>query len=386
MSARPPVPRNIERMLWAEAIGYCMNPDCQTTLVQKGTNVGEMAHVVPNKLDGGVSFENLILLCRMCHKMTDGNRTDITVHKLRMWKDDRRREIEKRFTARFTSFEELKNATLPILRRNGQIFEDYGPFGDTIGVDRHKLWLTFEKELISNNKKLEIILTSNSHLLHGHNEMIVHSFIAHAREFVETRNHRSIERLNLFPTDLLSIFGLAEHIDYKPVPDVSALQNLISDLIREDRFIGLQLEPEQMLAYRNGDRTLILDLKDTPNVKQIYWTGRYYRPKSTELELGNLVFFLQWLSKNEIEYSFGDFSDLTRLTLQGKHVVKLCYKYCLSLSDVYEIEMEDDLMVINLYTWNGGCVTDDAREYGSTVGISLFTQKEFFAFAHRNIK
>ena len=43
-------------------------------------------------------------------------------------------------------------------------------------------------------------------------------------------------------------------------------------------------------------------------------------------------------------------------------------------------------MVINLYTWNGGCVTDDAREYGSTIGISLFTQKEFFAFAHRNIK
>ena len=84
-----------------------------------------------------------------------------------------------------------------------------------------------------------------------------------------------------------------------------------------------------------------LDLRDTPKVKQIYWAGRYYRPKSTELELGNLVFSLQWLSRKETEYSFGDFSDLTRLTLQGTCAVKLCYKYYLSLSDVYEIEMED---------------------------------------------
>ena len=32
-----------------------------------------------------------------------------------------------------------------------------------------------------------------------------------------------------------------------------------------------------------------LDLRDWPNVKQIYWSGRYYRPRTT-LDLSSLIF------------------------------------------------------------------------------------------------
>ena len=71
---RANVATNVKRALWAESMGYCMRPKCDTRLLDEGTNVAEQAHIVPHA-DGGVdSAENLILLCRSCHKKIDDNR------------------------------------------------------------------------------------------------------------------------------------------------------------------------------------------------------------------------------------------------------------------------------------------------------------------------
>ena len=81
---------------------------------------------------------------------------------LRHWKGDRNSEIKQRFTERFSSFDDLKTVVVPILERNGRIFDSYGPTGDpSVDAMRHRLWLRFEGELIANNQKLEQILTAN---------------------------------------------------------------------------------------------------------------------------------------------------------------------------------------------------------------------------------
>ena len=141
MSARSAVPRNTERMLWAEAIGHCMNPECQAELIGKGISIGEMAHINAHADGGDVSFENLILLCSTCHTRTDANTANPTTVPLRDWKSNRNSEIEKRFAKHHSSFEDLKESVTPILRRNGQIFDSYGPNDELQGGERHELWV-----------------------------------------------------------------------------------------------------------------------------------------------------------------------------------------------------------------------------------------------------
>ncbi len=386
MSARPSIARNTERMLWAEAIGHCMNPECQVELIKKGVSIGEMAHIKAHAEGGDVSFDNLLLLCGNCHTQTDSHRTEATVARLKKWKRNRNAAIVEQFAKRYASFRKLKEAVTPILERNGQIFDSYGPLNDDpYNSERHDLWLKFEGELISNNRRLEIILTKNKNLLPKENRGIVDSFVAHAREFTVTRDDDQIQRVKLFPRQLLSIFEVGEALVGCP-PNLSALQNFVSYLVREDRFISLDLNEAPRLTYVDEGVEVTLKLEDRPRVQQIFWDGRFFRPNSTDVRIESLVFFAQWLCKNQIKYEFASMNDLTAMTLNGKYKVKLCYKYVLSLSDVQKMTLVKGDVVVNLHNWNSAPVSQGAHEYAKQIGVRLFSQNDFFQFAHRNIK
>ena len=386
MSARPSIARNTERMLWAEAIGHCMNPECQVELIKNGVSIGEMAHIKAHADGGDVSFDNLLLLCGNCHTQTDGNRTEATVARLKEWKRNRNGAIVEQFAKRYASFGKLKEAVTPLLERNEQIFDSYGPLNDDpYNSERHDLWLKFEGELISNNRRLEIILTKNKNLLPKENQAIVGGFVAHAREFTQTRGAAQIQRVRLFPQQLLSIFGISQALVGFP-HNLSALQNFVSNLLREGRFVSLQLNEDPRLTYLDEGAKVILMLEDRPRVQQIFWNGNFFTPRSTDVRIESLVFFAQWLYKNQIQYEFADMRDLTTMTLNSKHKVKLCYKYVLSVSDVQKMTLTKGDMVVNLHNWNDAPVSEDAHGYAKQIGVRLFSQNDFFKFAHRNIK
>ena len=390
MSGRPSVPRNTERMLWSESIGHCMNPECHDELIVNGTSNGEMAHIIEHADGGDVSFENLLLLCKKCHTMTGTgrDRTDETIPTLRAWKSNRNSEIMARFETRFSSFVDLKKAVVPILERNGAIFESYGPDEfDSLSSERNKLWRRFESELVSNNRRLELILTRNRHLFHNENLEIIGSYVTHAREFAETRDDNQVARIKLFPKELLSIFGISA-VTEKPPPSLSALQNFISALITSRNFIQLQLDEAPLLMYHDDDegREVVLYLDDRPRVQQIFWNGRYFRPQTTEMRIENLVFFANWLYRTGIQYEFPKLPDLTLLLLNGEHRVVVCYKYVLSLSDVHSMALLEEDVVVNLHNWNGAPISDDAQRYARSIGVRLFSPDEFYRFAHRNIR
>ena len=374
-------------MLWAEAMGHCMNPECGASLIASDANLSECAHIVPHADGGDVSFENLILLCRNCHTHVDQNRNGTTTDTLRRWKQNRNREIESHFTQQFTTFQQLCDAVVPVLIRNGQIFDSYGPHGnDPNDAERQHLWAKFEGEIICNNRRLVLILEKNKRLLHPENQDIVDTFSMHASEFTNTRGNSSISRANLFPSELLSIFGLNRHEDIGFPPSVSALQNFISCLIRENRFIELRLDTTQTLTYRDGGAKVCLNLQDRPRIQQVFWNGRFYRPQSTSVRLENLIFFTQWLRRNRIVYEIGNYDEITKLLLNKKYRVKLCYAYCLSRSDLDEIEVEKDLIVVNLHNWNNGPVSSEAHAFAKEIGMKLLNQNQFFVLAHRRIK
>ena len=220
MNSRPSVRHDTRKMLWSESMGHCMNPECHNYLFPNGSCVGELAHITPRAEGGDVSFDNLIVLCRTCHKQIDDQRTEQTTGRLREWKGERNIEIREQFNTTFASFDKLRAVVAPLLQRNGQIFKSYGPGNQNADNDDHyNLWLTFESELIANNQKLEILLKQNEQLLHYENREIVQNFITqfvtHAREFVHTRDNRCNPRKNLFPENLCceSIFRIGQPIE-----------------------------------------------------------------------------------------------------------------------------------------------------------------------------
>ena len=386
MSDRPNIPIRTQRILWAESMGHCMNPACHLNLFVDESYPAELAHIVAHADGGDISPDNLLVLCRNCHKSIHDLSNDQTTNVLSNWKTDRSNEIRRRFSQTYDSFAELSTVVIPLLQRNLQIFESYGPSSESsIRDDRHGLWVRFEGELIANNRKMEAILEKNHQLLHHENRDAVAAFSAHVREFVQTRDEHLNPRVNLFPGDLNSIFGVAPAASGEIAPSVSALQNLITQLVRGNRFVQLELVNDQVLTFLGKKGKVELSLTNRPRIQQIYWTRKLYRPHTTDVRLDGLVFFLRWLHGRGIEYSFPREDRLVELVI-GNHNVLLCYKYCLSVADLLDIVRTDTEIVVNLHNWNDGPVSAGAGHRASEMNIRLFNQNDFFVFAHRNLK
>ena len=286
MSERPAVPQNTDRMLWAEAIGCCMNPECQTELSKDGVSIGEKAHIKTHEDGGDVSFDNLLLLCANCHTEIDANRTVSTIPRLLEWKNNRQGEIRAHFTRRVASFQEMEELVQPLLRRNGLIFDSYGPAMDNSNNSaRRALWLKSEPEIIVNNQKLVALFQANRQLFHQENQVTVDLFMRHVEEFLATRDTELPNRIVLFPTDINAMFGLGPSSRTTPPPSVSALQNFITFLISKDRFIELELTPRQLLWYSNEGQKVEIDLSNRPRMQQLYFNYRFYYPQTTEVRL-----------------------------------------------------------------------------------------------------
>lgn len=363
-----------------------MNPACHQDLFQNGGYIGELAHIIPHADGGNVTPNNLIVLCGNCHTTIDSEagRTQATIRMLRNWKSERNRDIRAKFSRQCETFADLREAVLPALRRNRAIFESYGPQHSPDDEHLHPMWLMFEPELIANNEKLVLLFDKNRHLFHRENANVVDRFSAHAREFTQTRDKADIVRVNLFPNDLHSIFGLTA-VRSSPPTNLSALQNFVSYLISTERFITLQLVPDPILTYRRGKDMVELDLNDRPRILQIYWGGKFYRPQTTDLRLRQLMFFLGWLYQNGIEFTFPDYRKLIEIRIADKHHALLCYKYCLSLADLHDQLTPDVDIVINLHHWGGGRVSEQAVDHASQRKIKLMSQREFFVYAHNEL-
>ena len=194
-----------------------------------------------------------------------------------------------------------------------------------------------------------------------------------------------LHAVSLFPGDLNSIFGVGPAANSGLAPSVNALQNLISRLIVAKKFVHLELVDHQVLSYLGKNGVAELNLNNRPRVQQIYWTKRLYRPHTTDVRLDGLVFFLRWLRDRGIDYSFPNESRIVDLTI-GKYRVLLCYTYCLSVADLMDILENETDIVVNLHNWNDGPVSADAVRYAAEMKVELFSQREFFVFAHRKLK
>ena len=340
--------------------------------------LGEIAHIVPHSKGGDTSFDNLIVLCRNCHKLYEPLDKPEEMKKLRQWKIRRNKKLESNFAVNLKTFNELEGRVKPFLKRNYQIFVDYGP--DTNDPEAYELWRKFEPLLVSNNKKILLLLRKNINLLLRGNQKIVDKFEAHADEFEITREGCDGVRQKLFPKGLLSLFDIEE--EYEPLYYVNPLQNFIGKLQQENQFISLSFFPPE-ITYFEDDKKRKLNLENGARVCQLFFNKYAYRPHRTDMPFKHLQFTLKCLDQSSVLWNFENCSDLTIITVSNTARIKLFYSYRLSKEDLQMAGLDPSVVryVVNLSRWGGGGVTEDALAYGRQLGLKgVMDFDEFLEF------
>ncbi len=134
------IDNKVERVLWARAAGRCQFDDCneiiyRSSVTQEPVNAAEMAHIYSFSEDGPRgwrgfwgsskdlnSAENLILVCRKCHKLIDEDKEGLrySAELLRKWKRKHEDRVEM-----VTGINPSKRSH--VLLYGGKIGEEHSP-------------------------------------------------------------------------------------------------------------------------------------------------------------------------------------------------------------------------------------------------------------------
>ena len=376
---RKAIKENIKRRLYAESMGKCMNPDCQTDLFLSNGDISEKAHITPYYDTSDNSFENLIILCPNCHTNFDKN-SAFNKEEVKGWKRKRNEEVSEVFSIKFATFEELEDIVNPILEENKTIFENY------YLKNNPKLWKQFEDKILVNNQRLKLILRKNKNLFQNSSQeeysnlAIIDKLILHIDEFYSTREDEEKIRSVLFPEEVNSIFGIDGYLT-KVLPSSESLECFIQKLLDNDTFVAISLDtdtPFIQFIKDNGIETLYLE--DIPRIRQFYY--KYYCFKGVGLRLESLTFILKWLKNNNIKYEFPNFPILSDIKIKGK-LFKFVYEYCLSKETVISLAPKKDLVILNLFNFNGGCISKEAYAQAEVMEVDLLLSNDFYRYVHK---
>ncbi len=377
---RKAISENIKRKLYAESMGRCMNPNCETELFLTNGDIAEKAHIIPHCDTADNSFENLILLCPNCHTDFDKN-SAFNKEEVKSWKIKRKEELSKIFSQEFDTFQKLEEVVKPILEENQTIYKSY------YLKDNPKLWKKFEEKILVNNQKLKLLFNKNKNLFQKHHEedfsnlAIVNQLILHIDEFRDTREDDEKIRSVLFPTKINSMFGL-EPISGNMLPSVESLECLIKKLQQNDKFVKIILgTKEPFIAYKEEGELVQLFLKDTPRIRQMYFMEYCFKGVGVRLE--SLNFALRYLDKNHIPFVIEDPQNLTYVIIKEKPF-KFIYEYCLSKAELIALAPQKDLSIVNLHNWNGSsCISGEAYAQAKTMNVNLLTMDDYYTYVHQ---
>lgn len=391
---RSSIPKNIERKLWSESMGYCMNPMCATDLIPLGSSIADIAHIKEHASGGSTDFDNLILLCKNCHKQIDDSRKDKTssnslIEKtLLKWKTERSKKTKELFEQKVTSFQELKKLLSPILQRNNSIYSSYGPSSVNSNPEDFEIWESLEPELISNNEKILLLLKNNIHLFPLINQDIIMDFENHHNEFINTRDVNSWNRKYLFPKELLVIFGFESKEERYPINNTDSLQNLLSKLDLENRLISFNISPNCFLSFINESKCEeFVSLYNGIRLAQIFWTEKSHKKnKKTNARLSDIVFVINWLVDNGFDFVFPEKYNFSKIIVNKKIKAQSFYEYEVSLQCVQNLELESDLILVNQHMWNFAPFSKAAISFTEKLGVQTLNQNEFMALCHQSRK
>ena len=373
------IDESAKRKLYAESMGRCMNPNCQRELFCKNGDIIEKAHIDPYCKTADNSFENLILLCPSCHTDFDKNNA-FTPEEVLGWKRTRREELEKMFSKKYASFEELKKEVVPLLLENQTIFTTY------YLKENKVLWDKFEATKLSNNRKIKMLLSVNLDLIQcnqqkSHSNLAyIQTFMRHVDEFEATRIDEEKSREVLFPAEIDSMFGIAP-VEDAILPSTESLENLIQRLKSQGKFETIVMGIERPYIQMKEEKSIKVFLDDTPRLRQLYYNYNCFKRAKVRLE--SLNFALKYINSRKISFKFLDETNLREIMIYDKKLI-FVYEYCLSQSDIIRLSPEENTVIINLHNWNGNsCISKQAYEMAAAMKVELLTMKAFYGYINK---
>ena len=375
--ARKTIPIDVERKLYAESMGRCMNPDCQADLFRKKGNVVEKAHITPYCKTADNDYENLVILCPTCH--TDFDKNDaFDPEQVKQWKQIRRAEIEKLFGKKYATFEELQRQIVPILSENKSIYENY------YQGEQKELWDAFEGKVLANNRKLKTLLENNLGLIQQNpveeysNLELVQRLFAHIEEFQATRGNEEKIRQVLFPTEINSMFGVAP-VDGSFLPMTESLEMLVERLDADGKFVTAVIGVQSpYIQIRENDHYVKVFLNDTPRLRQLYYNYGCFKKPVVRFE--SLNFALSYIRSRKVGYTFVQEHNFREILINGTKMI-FVYKYCFSEADLKQMLPDENTVIVNLHNWNGdSCISQKAREFAGKINVKLLTIEDFYVY------
>ncbi|MBB4381084.1 hypothetical protein SAMN05216573_102480 [Bradyrhizobium sp. Rc3b] len=214
-----------QRRLFAASGGYCQNPECARELFveydKKFFHVAEMAHVFAandfgpranaelSAEDRG-AFENLILLCSLCHTKIDKVPEVYTDRVVSGWKRVHAEKLRSLFGVTvFAKRADARAAIEGLLRENHYIFEEYGPQIEAAqnpesGAAERWRRKVLEK-IIPNNMRVLAQVDANRHLLGGDEADTVEKFRQHVDDLQARHLHGYQEGATRFPAEMAEL-------------------------------------------------------------------------------------------------------------------------------------------------------------------------------------
>ena len=371
------IDENVKRRLYAESMGYCMNPNCRCNLFAGTGDIIEKAHIDPYCKTADNSFENLVLLCPNCHTNFDKNNA-FPPQEVLSWKKTRQKELKNFFEKKFTTFEELEAAVVPLLMENRTIYENY------YKKNNKKLWDKFEPVILINNRKLKLLLKANLNLIQKQQEewysnlASIHLFMAHIEEFEATRGDDEKNREILFPVEINSIFGVVP-VEESLIPSTECLELLIKKLKEQEKFVAIEMGVEHpCILMVENNKTVQVFLDDAPRLRQIYYNYKCF--KKTNVRLESLNFALKYIRNKKVPFKFINDENLREISINHIKMI-FVYEYCLGQVKLMEMLPEEDTVIVNLHNWNGeSCISRQAYERAEKMNVKLLTMDAFYEY------
>lgn len=201
-----------QRRLFAASGGYCQNPNCARELFVdadgKSIHIAEMAHVFAASNDGpransGLSqahrgaFDNLIMLCAICHTIVDKAPEAYPDTMMLAWKRSHAQKLATMFGAvEYERRETARRVIAPLLAQNRAIFDRYGPHIDAAEDPESGASERWRRKMLThilpNSNKLLAILDANRRLLGADELLALEAF----RQHIDDLEAFHIEGLN----------------------------------------------------------------------------------------------------------------------------------------------------------------------------------------------
>lgn len=292
-----------------------------------------------------------------------------------------REELEKMFSKKYATFEELKKEVVPLLLENQAIFANYYMKGNRV------LWDKFEVTILCNNRKIKMLFSANLDLIQQHHQKsysnlaYVQAFMRHVDEFEATRADEEKSREVFFPAEINSMFGIAP-VKQSFLPSTESLEILIESLRSQGKFEAIVMGIEHpYIQIKEDGKSVKVFLDDTPRLRQLYYDYNCFR--SAKVRLESLNYALKYIHSRNVGYHFLNENNLREIII-GNIKLIFVYEYCLSQSDIVQLSPEENSVIVNLHNWNGdSCISKQAYEIATTMGVKLLTMKAFYGYINK---